>query len=43
MKSTKAALLFFESPVGKSFATSPKTEASVKTIKKQLKNYLYKS
>ena len=41
--STKAALLFFESPLGKSFATSPKTEASVKTIEKQLKNYLYKS
>ena len=41
--SVKAALFFFESPKGKSFATSPKTKASVKTIKKQLKNYLDKS
>ncbi len=35
--STKAALLFFDSPIGKYFATEPKTEKAVKTIKEQLK------
>lgn len=39
--SAEAALLFFESPKGKSFAIHAKTEAAVKSIKENLAKYLY--
>lgn len=38
--SAKAALLFFDSPVGKSFISETKTEKSVKRIKQNLKEFL---
>jgi len=38
--SAKAALLFFSSPVGKSFISNQKTEASVEKIEENLKKFL---
>lgn len=39
--SAKAALLFFDSPIGRSFSTNSVTKEAVKKIELNLKNYLH--